>query len=233
MSIFKRIFSIGKAEAHSVVDKLEDPIKMTEQGIRDLKKDLNNSLQALAEVKSLAIRARRDVATNQSKAKEYEKKAMLLLQQAQSGQIDMAEAERLANESLIKKSECEESVNRHAGEQKAVEANVQKLESNINRLKTSIGHYENELRTLRARARISHAQKKINKNLANIDSSGTVNMLERMKEKVEQDEALSEAYLDIADSGKSLDDEIDTALRGSKKVEASTALDELKRKMNM
>ena len=34
MNIFKRIFRIGQAEIHAVVDKMEDPIKMTEQGIR-------------------------------------------------------------------------------------------------------------------------------------------------------------------------------------------------------
>ena len=56
MGIFNRIFNVGKAEAHAMVDKLEDPIKMTEQGIRDLKKDLDSSLQALAEVKAMAIR---------------------------------------------------------------------------------------------------------------------------------------------------------------------------------
>ena len=41
MNFFKRLFKIGQAEAHSALDKLEDPIKLTEQGIRDLKQDLN------------------------------------------------------------------------------------------------------------------------------------------------------------------------------------------------
>nr|MCU0392033.1 PspA/IM30 family protein [Thermoflexibacter sp.] len=39
MGIFNRIFNIGKSEVHNALDKLEDPIKMTEQGIRDLKTD--------------------------------------------------------------------------------------------------------------------------------------------------------------------------------------------------
>jgi len=51
MSIFSRLFKIGQAEAHSVVDKFEDPIKLTEQGIRDLKKDLMGAMTSLAEVK--------------------------------------------------------------------------------------------------------------------------------------------------------------------------------------
>ena len=38
MNVFKRLFKVGEAEAHSAMDQLENPIKMTEQGIRDLKK---------------------------------------------------------------------------------------------------------------------------------------------------------------------------------------------------
>ena len=37
MNIFRRLFKIGQAEANSAIDGMEDPIKMTEQGIRDLK----------------------------------------------------------------------------------------------------------------------------------------------------------------------------------------------------
>ena len=51
--IFQRLFKTGEAEAHALVDKLEDPIKMSEQAIRDLKKDLQESLKALAEVKAI------------------------------------------------------------------------------------------------------------------------------------------------------------------------------------
>ena len=105
MNVFKRIFKVGTAEAHSLVDKLEDPIKMTEQGIRDLKKDLDDSLKALAEVKSMAIRSRNDMQTNNAKAKDYEQKAMMLLKKAQSGELDASEADRLATEALAKKEE--------------------------------------------------------------------------------------------------------------------------------
>ena len=54
--IFQRLFKTGQAEAHSMLDKLEDPIKLSEQAVRDLKQDLHESLQSLAEVKGIAIR---------------------------------------------------------------------------------------------------------------------------------------------------------------------------------
>ena len=56
MSIFSRLFKIGQAEAHTVVNRLEDPIKMMEQGIRDLKRDLQGAMTGLAEVKGVAVR---------------------------------------------------------------------------------------------------------------------------------------------------------------------------------
>ena len=89
MNVFKRLFRVGEAEMHSAVDKLEDPIKMTEQGIRDLKKDLDSSLKALAEVKAMAIRAKNDYQTNKSKAQDYENKAMMLLKKAPPEMIPM------------------------------------------------------------------------------------------------------------------------------------------------
>ena len=98
MSFFSRIFRIGQAEAHSVIDKFEDPIKMTEQGIRDLKKDLQGAMTSLAEVKAIAIRTRRDADNKKKLAADYERKAMLLLQKAQGGTLDMSDAERLATE---------------------------------------------------------------------------------------------------------------------------------------
>ena len=46
MNVFRRLFKIGEAEAHSAIDKLEDPTKLTEQGNRDHKADLDKSLKA-------------------------------------------------------------------------------------------------------------------------------------------------------------------------------------------
>ena len=43
-SIFRRMFKVAESHAHSAMDNLEDPIKMTEQGIRDLKKNLQAAM---------------------------------------------------------------------------------------------------------------------------------------------------------------------------------------------
>ena len=232
MNIFKRLFKIGQAEANSAVDKLEDPIKMTEQGIRDMKKDLGEALQALAEVKALAIRAKNDGQTYKDRATDYENKAMLLLKKAESGEITAQEADRLASECLVQKESNAQLAVGSITDQQKFDTHVSKLDGNIKTLKSNIHKYESELKTLKARAKVSSATKRINEQLAGIDSTSTVSMLERMKEKVAQDEAMAESYAEIAGENKSVDQEIDAALEsGSSEVKASDSLAALKAKM--
>lgn len=234
IDLIKRLFRIGSAEANSLVDKLEDPIKMTEEGIRDLKNNLNSALTALAEVKALEIRSKNDAETATNKAEEYEKKAVLLLKRAEAGEITPEEADRLASECLVQKEALTEAAAVHKADQVKFEAHVTKLDGNIDDLKSNIKNFENELKTLKARAKVSKATKDINKQLAGVDSSSTVAMLERMKEKVAQDEALAESYADIASESHSIDDEINKALNsGTAEVKASDSLKALKEKMGL
>lgn len=233
MNIFRRLFRIGTAEAHSALDKLEDPIKMTEQGIRELKENLDKSIRALAEVKALAIRSRNDHETYSEKARDYEKKAMLLLKNAQDGSMDAAEADRLASECLVKKQENEKLATDALADKEKFETSVTKMDGNIKSLKQKISHYENELRTLKARVKVATATKNINKEMSSLDSGGTVAMLERMKEKVAQEEALAESYGDIASESRSLDEEIDKAIGNENRISANEELEKMKARLGI
>jgi phage shock protein A len=231
-SLIKRLFRIGKAEANAAIDKLENPIKMTQQGIRDLKVDMDKSMQSLAEVKAIAIRTGREVDTYKANSDDYEKKAMALLKQGQSGQMDMAEAERLATEALARREENIKLYQVAVQNKQKYDGMVTNMEGKIRQLKSQIAKWENELRTLEARDKVSKATTKLNKQLTNIDSSGTMSMLERMKNKVDEQEALAEAYGEMANETKTVDDEINKALNNPN-ITASAALDDLKKKMGI
>ncbi len=231
MGIFQRIFRVSKAEVHSAIDKFEDPIRMTEQGIRDLKKDLNAAMTSLAEVKGQAIRLRKQATDGKKAATDYERKAMLLLQKTQSGELDSAEADRLAAEALNRKEESFSRATTLNHDAKQQEAMAAQLQAQVEKLKSAIAGYENDLVTLRARARTAAATKKINRQLSKVDSNGTLALLERMKERVEEDESLAQAYGELADSSQTLDEEIDTVLKD--KGTGSDKLAELKAKMGI
>jgi phage shock protein A len=233
MSIFNRLFKVAQSEAHSVVDKFEDPIKMTEQGIRDLKQDLQKAMTSLAEVKGMAIRTRRDAENKKKLAADYERKAMMLLQKMQNGQLEQAEAERLATEALNQKEENAAEAVRLAQEAERHEQMASQLQANVNKIKSTITTYENDLVTLKARAKTAAATKKINQQISKIDSSGTIAMLEKMRSKVEEDESLAAAYGEMAAADTSVDDEINAALASGTPPAASDSLLDLKKRMGI
>jgi phage shock protein A len=233
MGIFSRLFKVGQAEAHNVVNKLEDPIRMTEQGIRDLKRDLQGAMTGLAEVKGVALRMSKEAEDAKRQASEYERKAMLLLQRAQDGQLNMAEADRLATEALAQKDIVSERATRLLRDAEQQQRMSAQLQEKVSQLKSTITTHENELITLRARAKTAASTKKINQQLAKIDSSSTIAMLERMKNKVEEDEALAQAYGEVADADTSVDAEINRALAGSQTAGAQDRLAELKARMGL
>jgi phage shock protein A len=225
---------LGKSEAHAVMDKFEDPIKMTEQGIRELKKDLEGSMKSLAQVKGIVIRMRNDADNKKKLAADYESKAMALLQKAQQGSLDMAEAERLATDVLGRKETASQEALRLSKELTNQESMALQLQNNVEKLRTTVQRYENDLITLRARAKTAAATRKLNAQIAKVDSDGTIVMLEKMRNKVEEDESLAQAYGEIADSGQSIDDEITKALgEGSSTPGVSDSLTALKAKMKI
>ena len=233
MSIFKRIFGIGKAEVNDAIDKIEDPVKMTKQGIRELREDLDKSIQSLAEVKAIAIRTKGEMEKHKQQAIDYEQKAMALLQRAQTGAVPLTDAERLATEALTRKEEMIRLAQDASTNFNKYDTMANNLEAKTRELKSNIAKCENELKTLEARSKVSEATANINKQLANIDSSSTVSMLERMKEKVAQTEALAESYAQIGSIEKSVDDEINKALASGASMEVDAKLIELKQKMGL
>jgi len=229
MNIFKRIFRIGQAEIHAVVEKMEDPIKMTEQGIREMKDDLEQALEAYAKVKALAIRTKSNFEKKQEESTVFEGKAILLLKKAQNGELPIDKAENLAKEALVLKNQFIAEATELEKQSIIHLQSADELHKNVDILKFNISKWESELATLKARVKVSNAAKMVNKQLANIDSNSTISMLERMKVKVEEDEALAKAYGEIAHANKSIIDEINETI--SNKDSVNDELQALKLKL--
>jgi len=229
---FDRISKVFQAEANTAVARLEDPIKLTEQGIRDLKGNLTEAMTSLAQVKGVAIRLKKDAEDEKRRSADYERKAMTLLKRMQSGDLDQAEAERLAAEALRLKAEADAragSLSQDFAEQDRLGS---QLQTKVDQLRRDISRYDNELVTLRARAKTATSVKKINQHLAGADSSDTISMLERMRQKVEEEESLAQAYGELNAAPKSADAEIDRAL-AAPAADAQDSLADLKKRMGI
>ncbi|MFT6799463.1 MAG: phage shock protein A [Nonlabens sp.] len=211
MNIFKNILKIGEAQANKTGNNLESSIIMAEQGIHDMKASLNKSVEAIAQIKALAIGSRKERDEQEAKAKDYESKATLILIKSQAGDMVVTDADSLAKEALAKKEEAQQHANRANADNKKFDKNISELKNTIETIKGNFTNWENNLKTLKARVKVSDATKNVNKQMAELDSAETVSMLERMKEKASQDEAPNEASGELTHTKKSIDDEINAA----------------------
>lgn len=212
MNIFKRIFRIGQAEIHAAVEKMEDPVKMTEQGLRELREDLNQATEAYAQVKALAIRTENERAHCIKEAHTYSNKAVAVMKLAQDGSLDLEKAEALAKEALrlrLQYTAESEDLEQQATVHKQSAGEMLK---NIDVIKDNLAKWEKELKTLKARVKVSAATQQVNKQLAHLNSNDTISMLERMKEKVEDQEALAKAYGEIAGDKSTIKEDLEKVL---------------------
>jgi phage shock protein A len=135
------------------------------------------------------------------------------MQKAQSGQVDLVKAEELAREalSLYKRYSVESE---ELGQQAvALQQSSREMQRNTEILKENMEKWEKELRTLKTRLKVSNATVQVNKQLAQVEGNGIIGMLERMKSKVEDQEALSKAYGEISRDKNSKKDELDSLLK--------------------
>lgn len=233
MNIIKRIFKIGQAETHAVLDKIEDPVKMTEQGIRDLKVDLRKALEALAQVKAMEIRAEKEYQELTHKGLNYQQKTEQLLLQAKEGKVDQSQADNLAMQAMQRKEQLDQQASRALQQKNQFHQSLLGLQKKVEELKNTIEEWELEYKELKAKSQVSKATKKVNKQLTTIDSSSTNAMLERMREKVNTEEALAASYAEISGLQHSLDDKIDAQLAEDKELELQHSLAEMKEKLGI
>lgn len=225
----KKFLRIGKKKDE--VEAGEDPVKLAEASIADLKTDLGESMKALAEVKALAVRTQREVSVALKSCADYEQKAMEYLEMAQNGNMSQEEAERKALHSLEQKDRVLKSIQGGEASLKNYQDMVKKLEVNTQQIKAQVIEWENELKTLKARSRVSEASRKMHERMSKLDTHGTNSILDKMRTDTEEKEILAEAYSDLNNPPKSkIDEEVDKILGGSS-TSALSALNQLKQKV--
>ena len=229
--IIQRFFKFIQASAHSFLSRFEDPIKLTEQGIRDLKHDYDENMRGLAEIKAIAITTKRNMEERKQVALDYERKALLLLQNAQNGTLSQEEADRLASEALNKKNNAIQEATKFAVDLQNYENMTRTMENKLVSLKKQISNWESELTTLKARHKVAKSTRKINQQLCTLSTDSTTAMLADMKTKIQEEEALATAYDQMIYLESDIDKEINNAIGTTASADTQIALAELKAKM--
>lgn len=188
MGIFKRISTIVRANINELLDKAEDPEKMVEQILRDMKKNYT-------EVKAQVANAIAEEKKLQRKYEENKKLAANWMAKAELA-VDKGEDE-LAKEALRRKKEYEQVANTFQAQWQAQAETVEKLKATLRELEQKIEEAQLKKESLIARHKSARAQKQMHETLARMDTSSAFEAFERMEEKVEEAEVQAEAAMDL------------------------------------
>ena len=223
MNLVFRLFKCIQSEAHSLLSRFEDPVKLIEQSIRDLKKDFDESMKSVATVKAISIGAKKELEVKKQIAADYERRAMILLQKAKNNELDSAEADRLATEALKKRQEALNEVQKLTTDVKNYDESLAQMEKKILQLKNKIKESENEYTSLKARATVAKTTKRVNQQLSSASSESTMALIEEMKTRITSEENLAEAYAETAHLTTTVDDEINRAIGGDLDIQDKLA----------
>lgn len=191
MSIFSRIFNIGKAHTNQVLDKLEKPEVMLDQAIRNKEKQIREAKKAIQNCIATERQTKKLLDQEKSEQLIWEQRAQSALQQGK---------EDLAAKALQRSSEYEQKVI-------GLQANWESQRHAVDELKRDIIKMEDELNDFRrnkdfiiAQSKAAEVKKNIYEAKAKIGKDrSTDDLMERMKRKAERQTHEADAAQELAD----------------------------------
>jgi phage shock protein A len=223
MSIWERVSTMFRSNINDLISKAENPEKMLNQLIIDMKSQLAKAKQQVASAIADEKKLQSDAEALRKQAEDWERRAMLAVQE---GRDDLAkQALTRYNESLQGAQQLHEAWVKHRAETENLKASLRQLNDRIEEAKR-------KKNILVARAKRAEAQQRIQETMSGMSDKGAFESFERMAEKIESQErkAIAAAELQEEFQGDSLKRQFEALeYKGS----ADQALLELKRKMGM
>lgn len=225
MGLFSRLGALIKSNLNDLISKAEDPEKMLNQVLVDMKTQLVEAKKQVAVAIGDEKRLKKQWDEQLAQGKEWERKAMLAVQ---------AGDDELAKEALLRAKEHEELSAQFEQQWVHQKDAVDKLKGQLRILSNKIEEAKRKRNILIARQKRAEAQKTIQTTMAGLSDTSAFDTFDRMAEKIEQIEAEAEANSELAgelQGGDTLTQRF-RALE-AKKTPGDLALMELKQKMGL
>ncbi|QEL82897.1 PspA/IM30 family protein (plasmid) [Bacillus sp. JAS24-2] len=201
MSVFKRLRDLTMSNVYALIEKAEDPVKMTDQYLRDMQEDVQEAEKSVAAQIALEKKLKLLFEEHESLVKKREEQAHMAVQ---ANNID------LARRTLEEKKSTEQKMNEYKTSYEQNKVAADNLRAKLEEMRKQLTELKNKRETLVARVNTAEAQKSINQAMSGFGANTAKAGLSRMEEKALQLEAEAEASGEIYKKEKSLDDEFAT-----------------------
>lgn len=223
MGIWDRFSTMFRSNINDLISRAENPEKMLNQLILDMKSQLAKAKQQVASAIADEKKLQGDAEGLRKQAEDWERRAMLAVQE---GRDDLAKQALMRyNESLHGAQQLHETWLKSKAE-------TENLKLSLRQLNDKIEEAKRKKNLLIARAKRAEAQQRIQETMSGLSDRSAFESFERMAEKIESQErkALAAAELQEEFSGDNLAKQFDALeYKGS----ADQALLELKQRMGL
>ncbi|TSB45810.1 PspA/IM30 family protein [Alkalicoccobacillus porphyridii] len=216
---FSRVRTIVSSELNSLLNKAEDPGKMLDQFIADMKRDISEVEAAVAKQIASEKLLKKQLDDSVEAVTKREEQAVVALE---SGDEDLA---RRVLEDKNKQQSHTSSL--QVSHEEALKLS-EELKIKLREMKDELQEMIMKKDSLKARNESAKARAKVNRSLSGLDS-GAKSGFERMEEKVMRSEAEAESSEELRSVNKTLDDDL-AALTNKSAVDSE--LEALKAKIN-
>ncbi|HVZ50086.1 MAG TPA: PspA/IM30 family protein [Gemmatimonadaceae bacterium] len=226
MGIFDRIATLFKSNINDLISRAENPEKMLDQIVTDMKGQLASAKQqvaaAIADEKRLKDQAEGEVKA----ARDWEQKAMLALKENR---------EDMARQALVRQGEHEQHAQQLQATWEAHAAETEKLKNQLRDLNDKIEEAKRKKNLLLARQRRAQAQQRIAQTMSSMSEKSAFEAFARMEEKIDQNERMIKASSEIDEefSGDRLAHDFKRLEKVAGTADAEQRLMALKEKMGL
>lgn len=223
MGIFDRLSTLFRSNINDMISRAENPEKMLNQLILDMKTQLAKAKQEAASAIADEKKMQAEAEALKKQAEDWEKRAMLAVQE---GRDDLAtQALMRYNEALQGAQSLHETWLKHKAETENLKASLRQLNDKIEEAKR-------KKNILIARAKRAEAQQRIQETMAGMSDKSAFESFERMAEKIEATERKALAAAEIQQEFQA-DTLVDQFKALEYKGSADQQLLELKAKMGL
>ena len=211
MAILDRIAMVIKSNLNALINQAEDPEKMLDQIIIDMRQQLLEAKRevavAIADEKRLAAQVEAGLA----QVREWDRRAELAVQR---GEDD------LAREALRRKAEQQQLAAGYQSQWEAQQTSTTSLKQALRALSEKIDEAARKKNLLVARQKRAEAQKHIHEVMTGLSDTSAFEAFDRMAERVDQIEAQAAATVELSQelSGETMEQRF-RALEGPVDVE--------------
>ena len=223
MGIFDRFSTLLRSNINDLISRAENPEKMLNQLIVDMKGQLAKAKQQVASAIADEKKLQSDAEAMKKQAEDWERRAMLAVQE---GRDDLAKQALMRyNEALQGAQQLHETWVRH-------KADTESLKGQLRQLNDKIEEAKRKKNILVARAKRAEAQQRIQETMSGMNDKSAFESFDRMAEKIEAIERKALAAAEIQQEFQS-DDLMDQFKKLEYKGTADQQLMDLKAKMGM